>query len=274
MLAKIKWYYPVGIIALLVVFLLWSLRTGQREEFSLIGIPDGAAGLLARYVLDEKMGTTAIRGIRFEAYTLYDCCASASQYAMGSGHLDAAIVCPDTARELVEKGDSFEITGPVMMNSDIFITRLDPGLSRQQIAISQKRSFQREMVTQRFGAAGKAVPMFHGAVPFAFARGVVQGAVLDITKALPLQGEIASAVTDGHEVCTYVMVNKKEIRNTDGFRRFLADYEKAVLEMDDAENLLRLMQTYVSANTTRGDVVQWKKMNVRFICPFSYLPQG
>lgn len=269
-----RWCYPVGSIFLLIIFLLCSPESRSKDGFSLIGIPDGAAGLLARYILDAKMGADTIQTIHFQPYTLYDCCASASLYAMGSGRLDVAILCPDAAEELVENDRRFEISGAVMMNSDVFITRSIDDLQKPQIAVSQKRAFQRDMVFRRFGAEGSAVPMFHGAVPFAFAKGVVQGAVLDITKAFSLDGEISSAVVNGNDVDTYVLVNKKSLRSSSSFQQFLASYAGAVREMDDEGSLLRLMQTYVSADITIGDVRKWKEMNVRFACPFSFPPQG
>lgn len=270
MLTRIRYHSLPGIVVLLVILLLCSAKNRQKDEFSLMGIPDGAAGVLARYVLAEKMGTHAIQNIRFEPYTLYDCCASATKYAMGSGRVDAAILCPDAARELVEKDERFEIVGPVMMNSDIFITHLNADLDQPQIAVSQKRAYQREIVLKRFGAKSRAVPMFHGAVPFAFAKNVVQGAVLDVTKAFSLEGEISSTAMDGRDVCTYVLVYRKALQRSSRFQQFLAGYDSAVREMDDAENLLRLMQTYVSADITIGDVKKWKEMNVRFACPSSF----
>lgn len=273
MLARNRWHFLVGSIVLLVLLLLCSAKNRQKDEFSLIGIPDGAAGLLVRYVLDQKMGTHLIQDIRFEPYALYDCCASATQYAMGSGRLDVAILCPDAARELIEKDRRFEIAGPVIMNSDIFITHPNADLHQPQIAVSQKRAHQREMVVKRFGAKSSAVPMYHGAVPFAFAKGAVQGAVLDITKTFTLEGEITSAMLDGHDICTYVLVNKKSLQKSSRFHQFLAGYEKAVREMENASNLLWLMQTYISADITIGDVKKWKKMNVRFAYPSSFLPQ-
>ena len=239
-----------------------------------MGIPDGSAGLLARYVLSEKMGTHAIQTVGFEPYTLYDCCASATQYAMGSGRLDIAIMCTEAARELVARDRRFEIAGPVMMNSDIFITRPNADLHEPAIGVSQKREFQRQMVLKRFGAKSRAVPMLHAAVPFAYARGVVEGAVLDITKAFNLEGEFTSAAANGQDVCTYVMVTKKSLQGSSQYQYFLAVYGQAVLEMNDPNNLLRLLQTYVSADITIGDIEKWTKMNVRFTCPSTFPRQG
>lgn len=270
MLNKLAWYYIAGLFFLLVIFLLNFAHIRQKNEISYLGIPDGAAGLLARYVLDEKMGAHTIHSIKFEPYTLYDCCASATQYAMGSGRLDIAIMCPEAAQELVAKDERFEIAGPVMLNSDILITRLDADLHQPAIGVSQKREFQRQMVFRHFGTKSKAVPMLHAAVPFAYARGVIQGAVIDITKAFNLQGKITSASVNGRDVCTYVLVNKKSLLGSNQYHHFTKIYAEAVREMDNPHNLLKLLQNYVSVNITVGDVDKWTKMNVRFTYPFKF----
>lgn len=273
MLTKIAWRYIIGLFALLVI-LLGFAKDWQKDAIRYMGIPDGSAGLLARYVLSEKMGTHAIRTVGFEPYTLYDCCASATQYAMGSGRLDIAIMCTEAARELVARDKRFEIVGPVMMNSDILITRPNADLHEPAIGVSQKREFQRQMVLKRFGARSNAVPMLHAAVPFAYARGVVEGAVVDITKAFNLEGEFTSAAVNGQDVCTYAMVTKKSLQGSHHYQYFLATYGQAVLEMNDPNNLLRLLQTYLSADITIGDIEKWTKMNIRFTYPSTSPRQG
>ncbi|MGB3226284.1 MAG: ABC transporter substrate-binding (seleno)protein SaoB [Desulforhopalus sp.] len=270
MVNKIVWYFIVGSLFLLIIFLLNFSHIRQTNEINYVGIPDGAAGLLARYVLDKKMEPHTIHSILFEPYTLYDCCASATQYAMGSGRLDIAIMCPEAAQELVARDDRFEIAGPVMLNSDILITRQNADLHQPSIGVSQKREFQRQMVFRQFGTKSSAVPMLHAAVPFAYARGVIQGAVIDITKAFNLKGEITSASVHGQDICTYVLVNKKSLLGSNQYHHFLEIYAEAVREMDNPHNLLRLLQNYVSVNITVGDVEKWKKMNVRFTYPFKY----
>lgn|GEM_PF-687840 len=269
MFFKIVGRCTIGLLALSVLFLFGLGKGCRQEETSYMGLPDGAAGLLARYVLEKKMATGAIQAHRFEPYSLYDCCTGASEYAMGSGRLDIAVMCVEAARELVAKDGRFAIAGPVMMNSDIFIIRSGADLRRPTIAVSQKRAFQFEMVRQRFGDESRPVPMLHSAVPFAYARGLVEGAVVDITRAFSLPGDFNPATDKDREICTYVLVNKKALQGSSRLLNFLSAYGQAVREMDDADNLLRLLRSYVSADITIGDVEKWKKMKVRFTCPFN-----
>ncbi len=256
-----------GVAVFLTVFAIGLASNRENGEIRRIGIPDGAAGLLARYVLQEKLASHSVQAVRFEPHTLYDCCASTTQYALGSGHLDIAIMCPDAARALVAKDKRFEIIGPVMINSDVLITRADVDLQQPTIGISDKRELQKKMVAERFGGNGKAAPMLHSAVPFAYARGAIQGAILDITKVLHLAGDLDSAGAHGRNIYTYVMVGKKSLQNSRRYSLFIEKYGEAVEEMDDPHNLLRLLQTYESPNISMGDVLKWQKMNVHFTNP-------
>ncbi len=152
------WGLAAGFIALAAVCMPGFPNSREEGAIRYVGVPDGAAGLIARYVLKEKMGRAAIETVPFESYTLYDCCAGATQYALGSGRLDMAIMCPDAAQSLVAKDRRFEIAGPVMMNSDILITRPGDVPGEAEIAVSQKRSVQRQMVFLRFGGRADRCP--------------------------------------------------------------------------------------------------------------------
>lgn len=257
----------VGVAILLTVFATVPASNQSGGEIRRIGIPDGSAGLVVRYVLQEKLDSPAVQTVRFEPYTVYDCCASTTQYALGSAHLDLAIMCPDAARALAAKDTRFEIIGPVMINSDVLITLPNVDLRQPTIGISEKRAFQRQMVADRFGELGRAVPMMHTAVPYAYARGAIQGAILDITKVFHLVGDLDVATTREQSICTYVMVGKKALKNRGQYILFLEKYGQAVEEMDDPHNLLRLLRTYESPNISMGDVLKWQKMNVHFINP-------
>ncbi|MFH0784134.1 MAG: ABC transporter substrate-binding (seleno)protein SaoB [Pseudomonadota bacterium] len=264
---RITWCVLAGVAIVLTIFATVPASNQSDGEIRRIGIPDGSAGLLARYVLQEKLGSPAVQTVRFEPYTVYDCCASTTQYALGSAHLDLAIMCPDAARALVAKDTRFEIIGPVMINSDVLITLPNVDLQQPTIGISEKRAFQRKMVAERFGESGRAAPMMHTAVPFAYARGVIQGAILDITKVLHLDGDLEVAAARKQRICTYVLVSKKALKNKEQYTLFLEKYGQAVEEMDDPHNLLRLLRTYESPNISMGDVLKWQKMNVHFINP-------
>lgn len=259
-----------GLLAL-IGFGTGSLQdTGELRR---VGVPEGVAGLLAAYVLQEKMAAGGPRAVRYEQHALYDCCAAASQCALGSGFLDLAVMCPDAARALVEKDRRFEIVGPVLVNGDVYVVRTG-GERPAAVGISQKRQYQRRMVAERFGAQCPAIPMLHGAVPFAFARHEVEAAVVDITRAFALAGEFYPAGEKGRDVVTAVLVVRKAVKTSEEYRRFIKEYDDAGREMADPAKLLLLLQRYASEHIGIGDVQLWKKMNVRFVSPAAGLPPG
>lgn len=264
---RLAWLGLTSIAFCLAIFAVGLASHREDGEIRHIGIPDGSAGLLTRYVLQEKLGPHSVQAVRFEPHTLYDCCASTAQYAIGSGHLDMAIMCPDATRALLAKDNRFTVIGPVMLNSDVLITRPDADLRQPIIGVSDKRDGQRQMVAERLGQSAKAAPMLHSAVPFAYARGTIQGAVVDITKVLHLPGDLNAAAARKQTSYTYVMVGRKNVRDSEQYTLFLSKYGEAVEEMEQPANLLRLLQTYESPNISMGDVLKWQKMNVHFTNP-------
>ena len=253
---------------------LVSGNDADKREIRRIGIPDGAAGILFQYVLKEKHREPAIQTVHFEPYTLYDCCASAGQYALSSGKLDLAVMCPDAAEALVARDDRYRIVGPIMENSDVIFLHPDADLQAPTIAISQKRKYQQQMVASRFAGRGKCMPMLHSAIPFAYARGVVQGAVLDIVKTHDLSGVAYPAAPTEPGVVTYVLVVRKSIAASNGFTALMADYDRAVQETAHDERLLYLLKRYGSEEYTEGEVAQWKKLHVRFVSPLGNRQSG
>lgn len=261
----------IGMGGLLALFGFGTALFKEDGELRRVGVPEGAAGLLASYVLQEKMAAGSAKAVHYEQHTLYDCCAAASQYALGSGDLDLAIMCPDAGRTLVEKDARFEIVGPVLVNADIFVIR-PGGEEPSAVGISQKREYQRQMVAERFGDRCEAIPMLHAAVPFAFAKHEVDAVVADITRAFSLAGDFHPGGVNGRDLVTAVLVVKKTIKTDEQYRQFLREYEDAVREMAEPERLLHLLTTYASKHISIGDVKLWKRMQVRFVSPSASLP--
>jgi hypothetical protein len=270
----VVWRGAISIAVLLILFSIGFASHSQKNNIRYVGVPDGAAGVMVRYVAEEKVGGCAIRTIRFTPYTLNDCCASTTQFAMGAGRLDMAVMCPEAAQALVKKDQRYEIAGPVIENSDVLVTRPDALAGPMAIAVSQKRRFQYRLVKQRLGTRGRPVPMFHSAVPFAYARCSVQGAVVDITRAFKIEG-VLSPATDGDDgMITYVLVVKKRLQDKEHYRQFMTRYAQAVREAQKRDVLLHLLKTYVNDDITIGDVETWQKMNVHFTYPLNSRRRG
>lgn len=254
-------------IGLSTLFGLGGSGCRLDDKIERIGIPEGSTGLLTAYVLNKKMTRHGIKALRFEPYTLYDCCAAATQYALGSGHLDMAIMCPDSAAALIAKDQRFMVVGPVMHNSDVLVLHHTRRREPPSIAVSQNRDRQRQLAASRLGANVQVVPMLHSAVPFAYARDQVDGAVVDITRAFSLVGTM-SGHQGNPEVVTGVLVVKRLLVNSDHYRQFVNGYRQALEEMRDRDNLLQLLKENLSEHIHHGDITTWKAMNVDFANPF------
>lgn len=262
-------------IVLLVLIGLGFSSQESQNDLRYIGIPTGSPGLIVRYITGQPTKGGRIKLLQFSPYTLYDCCGSATQYAMGSGRLDMAVMCTESALTLVKKNRQYIIAGPVIQNSDILVTREGIVSYEAAIAVSQKRMFQHQIVKERFGPHSRPVPMLHSAVPFAYGRGVVQGAVVDITQAFNLPGILSPAVEKGRpNRVTHVMVIKKSLQENKGYHLFMDRYARAVDRMQRREDLLHLLKTYVSEDMTIGEVDTWEKMNIRFMYPLNSRQQG
>lgn len=269
------WRGVGSITVLLVLFALGFASRGEHNEIRYVGIPDGAAGMMVRYVTEKKVGGRAIHTLQFTPYTLHDCCASTTQFAMGAGRLDMAVMCPEAAHALVKRDQRYEIAGPVIENSDVLVTRPDTSAGPLSIAVSQNRRVQNRLVKQCLGSRGRPVPMLHSAVPFAYARSLVQGAVVDITKAFGLGGVLLPVSDgDGGGMITYVLVVKRRLLDKQQYHQFMARYAQAVREVQNRDILLNLLKTYVSDDITVGDVETWKKMNVHFTHPLNSRRRG
>lgn len=175
--------------AVFVIILLvwsWGFYRDRSQSDLVIGVSDDSAGLIIKYLVNEKkLQAAAIPGW-FEAYPIKDCCTSTTEWALSSGALDIAVMCPDSAARLIQKDFRYEIIGPLMVNSDIIVVKSDhvPG----KIAVSQKRTYQEQLVRSKFGNGTKAVPMLSAGVPYAYENNVVDGAVVDILKGINLKG--------------------------------------------------------------------------------------
>lgn len=230
-----------------------------------IGAPDDSGGLIIHYILHGR-GFEAAEVIReFEAYTIKDCCASTSEWALSTAMLDMAVMCPDAAQRLVEKDARFVIPGPVLINSDILVIR--SGINPRRVGIAQKRPYQERLVKERFPGGCEIVPMLPAGLPFAFERGVVDGVVIDALKAFAMQGERSSSPGQGMDVVTYVLVARKEFMSTLLYRQFMESYEQAVEELADTGVLARAVEAYKEIRWTDREVEEWKALRVKFVLP-------
>lgn len=237
-----------------------------------IAVPDESAGLIVEYLIHEKgVNCTVVTGA-IAVYPIKDCCTANMEWALSSGELDMAIMCPDAAARLIQKDARFAILGPCMINSDVIILAPAAPITGLRIAVSHRRHFQRQMVYSAFGSGSRPVPMLHAGVAFAYAKGVVDGAVMDALKGFYLKGKMIQPGETGRDWTTYVFVVKKAFQQTPDFKDFMAVLKDAVHELNQPTQLRQALKKYRKTELTDEMAEQWKILNIKFVHPFDSRP--
>ncbi len=176
------------------------------------------SGFVLDYMIKTNHGSND-----FEAYFIKDCCAKTSQWALSSDLLDMSIMCVSAASAFVESNPSFVIFSPVAMNTDVFLVKADP---LSNIGMTQNRAYQKELINKRFGETVNIVPMVSQGLPYALEKKELQAAVIDVTKAMLLDGDISPANVNGDYI-SYVLVVNKEFLKKEVFKKYVAEFNEA-----------------------------------------------
>ena len=255
----------IGLLfAVLTVALLFS--GGGKEDSKInIGAPYDSGGMIIHYLITAKKFQVAKVMDDFAMYPINDCCTSTSEWALSTDELDIALLCPDAAKELVEKDRRFEIAGPALVNSDVIV--ITPGIKPQRVSFSQKRNYQKELVSRKFGPECAAVPMLSAAVPYALGKKAVDGAVVDILKGILLKGEKISSAGKDSDLVTYVLVVRKDFRKDPLYPRFMALLKEAVDELNTPGVLIKEVKEFKKIDLTVPEVEQWGQLKIRYVFP-------
>ncbi len=245
--------FSLGIVALMLLFTFTVNKVTTDETSIKIGVGDDISGLLLNYTINVKgLKVATSTENSFEAFPIKDCCTSTAQLALSSDLLDVAIICPSAAATLIEKDNRFEIVGPCVVNSDIFVIKEDK--LPQKIGVTQNRVYQHELIREKFGQKIEIVPMITTALPFALERDLVDGIVIDIIRGLALEGE---KMTTGfnQDIVSYVLVVRKSFKDDDRYLEFLRLLQESVNELNDA------------IKSEDKEVEMWHKLKTRFLTP-------
>jgi hypothetical protein len=254
-------------IAAAVLLLLAAFSAfPQREENNgkvRIGAPDDTGGMIIHYLVNEKGYGDAETQCDFEMYSVKDCCASTSQWALSTNQYDLAVMCPDAAASLLEKDGRFEIVSPCLVNSDIVVVR--PGVIPQKIGVAQNRSHQEQIAAGVFGRECATAPMLPAAIPYAYEKKAVDGMVVDALRGFAMAGEKipAPAVPGGH--VTYVLVVNKSFKDDLRYSEFITLFQVSVEELNNPDVLIGEIRKYKNIDFTREEVEQWNRLGIRHV---------
>jgi hypothetical protein len=197
-----------------------------------------------------------------EVVTYFDCCSSTAKWALSSRSLDAAILCPDEARSLVERDNGYEIVGPCLANSVVAVVRNVSEITR--VGIAQNRGYQETIARALFGDEVSVRPMLAQALAGAYARQAVDAVIVDIDQAYRLQGRKISVKTGKEDVVTYVLVARKDMRELESLVRVFAS---AAEELNEEGDLRRAIESWREDPVSMEEAGDWLRGGVHFMAP-------
>jgi hypothetical protein len=248
-------------LSVLLLLGLSLLSCTDQTDRIRIAVPDDLGGIPGYYAIrDQKLSGTALTE---ELFPLTDCCNTTTEWALSADRVDMAWLCPDAARMLVGKDGRFEIIGPAVVNSQILV--IGKGGAPTRIAYSHKRNYQKALIRGRFGPGCEAIPVMPSALPYVYAKGEVDGIVVDILKGLSLQGELLPLSGNAEDVITYVLVVRKDFRHSPRFLHTLSTLREVAAELNDGEILAKVLGKY--KGLTQMQARRVISLGVRFVPP-------
>jgi hypothetical protein len=250
--------------ALALLFSVYGCNSEQQGVIR-IGAPDGAASIISNYAADiaGRAGNLSLRVADSDSILkvskVHDCCGSLAQFALASHSVDAALLCPDAAADLVKKDSSYIIAGPYIVNSEIVVVR--DAAKATRIGISQNHSYQAAIVERLFGPECRATAMLPAVLSYAYEEGLVDGIVVDIEQGINLPGEKMYIGTSG-DVVTYQLVVREDLA---GMAGLISAYSAAAEALNNADNLQKIINTYSEERTSGGEAVQWLQAGIHFL---------
>jgi len=252
---------PVGALWILILLVPSLLSCTDQSSGIRMAVPDDLGGIPGIYaVRDRNLPGAALTE---DLFPLMDCCNTTTEWALSADRGDMAWLCPDAARTLVEKDGRFEISGPAVVNSQILV--IGKGREPKRIAYSHKRNYQRALIRGRFGPGCEAIPVMPSALPYIYAKGEVDGIVVDVIKGLSLKGEHLPLSGNVAAVTTYVLVVRKDFRRNPRFLRTLSTLREVAVELNDGGILAKVLEKH--KGMTPAQARQAVSLGVRFMPP-------
>ncbi|PTN32244.1 hypothetical protein C6366_16850 [Desulfonatronum sp. SC1] len=211
---------------------------------------------MVHYLVHHVDADNLIRSFNYEIFSLEDCCAAISQFALLSLAVDAAILCPTAAAELVAKDSRFWEVGPVLANSVVIVTR-DPEKVRK-VGIAQHREYQVSIARKAFGEGVEILPISPMALGVAYESGQVDAAIVDIEDSTNLTGHKIQVGGFLEYVETYVLVVRQNIPDLGWL---LSAFTAAAIELNNTKTLQSAIDGYSRVTTTGNEADIWKQQS-------------
>lgn len=260
---KLKQGLPLLLaVTVIVAALVWK-HTGAPshavEEPLVIAYGDDIAGIVLQKALKDLPAERADIGL--DSVNLGDCCGSNAQFALSTGEVDVAILCPDAVVDLAETGKQYTVLGELVYDGNVLVTRPDSPAELKIIGYMNGRDEQRVLLEQVYGENVDLQPMFASALPYALENQAVDAIMLDVSLAMKLNYPTKS-ISDG--MVTSVVIVQNELLPDPRLEELIAACNETVEALADEETLVEMLCEYLETENKKEVAAFWKSVTVRF----------
>ena len=220
-----------------------------------------ASGMLMSYILKNK--NTNIELSNFDYTELMDCCGAQAEFAIMSGKVGMAILCPDASAKFLGVDTNYFIVDSIVRGSNILVyfdesyENVDP----KNIGYMNKRLLQESILKNVYPNAS-FYPMLSTALPYALEKKEVDAIFTDIILALKIKNAKFKMINT--DKVDYYLVASKKLKGSDTLNNFIKAYNNAVDDIQNDNILSNMIGSYLGISDSKGETDTWKKMNIRF----------
>ena len=249
---------------IIVIGISFLEKSNNSSEF-IIGCPNSIGGMITNFAVKYYCGANI--GIEedppISAYLVADCCSPKTGISLTSGELQGAVMCPDSAKELVEKDDRFMIVSDFTFNTEIivFSKSISSAEDVKKIGYMNGQERQRKNLEALYGDKLNYIPIMATSLPYALELGEVDAAVLDFGTGLQMDNDFIVLESD---IPTTVLVIAKDFYGSEQYEALDAAIAEACKDLDNFEGFSEAMH-FLSADSIDGkEFEKWLSLDRRY----------
>ena len=257
-------FLPALLLAATVIMaaLVWKHTSAPSHvvgEPLVIAYGDDIAGIILQKALKDLPAERADIGM--DAINMGDCCGSNAQFALSTGQVDVAVLCPDAMQDLAETGKQYTVLGELVYDGNVLVTRPDSPDTLAVIGYMNGRDEQRDLLEEVYGQEVDLQPMFASALPYALENKAVDAIMLDASLALKLNYPTKS-ISSGE--VTSVVIVQSDLLSDPRLEELVTACNETVGKLSDEAVLIDMLCEYLETDNQKEVADFWKSVTVQF----------